>query len=170
MNATLERPRPLTKSRTVKPAKHKILLVGDDPAMCQVLFRLLAGAGFFVLTAVNSDGALELADVMNFDLVLLDFKTQAEEAWETFGRLSAQNPLLPVILIADRPNMFFRALAPESGALLERPLNFTRLFHTIHNLLEETAIKRLTCFAGRPRLSHGIPSEHEASPKVWRTI
>ncbi len=157
MNATFETRYTLTKSRTVKPAKRKILLVDDDPAMRQVLCRLLAEEDFLVLTAANGDEALELVNITKFDLVLLDLKAQVEEGWETFGQLSAQNPLLPVILITDRPNQFFHAVASGIGALLEKPLNFPRLFHTIHNLLQEPAEERLARFMGRPAGFHYIP-------------
>jgi len=164
MNATFESPRPLTKSRNMKPAKRRILLVDDDPIMRQVLSRLLTGEDFLVLTAASCAGMLQLVNLMQFDLVLLDLKTQGGYEWDTFGRLSAQSPMLPVILIRDRPDTLFHTLASDFGALLERPLNFTRLFHTIHNLLEKTAIKRLTCFAGRPMVSYRVPPQENESP------
>ena len=128
MNATFEAPEPVAKSRTGKPAKRKILLVDDDPAMRRILFRLLAEEDFLVLTAANGAEALGLVNITKFDLVLLDLKAQIEGEWETFGLLSAQNPLLPVILITERANRFFHAVASGVGALLEKPLDFTRLF------------------------------------------
>ncbi|HTQ50961.1 MAG TPA: response regulator [Candidatus Acidoferrales bacterium] len=164
MNATFESPRPLAKSSNMKPAKRRILLVDDDRIMRQVLSRLLTGEDFLVLTAASCAGILQLVNLMKFDLVLLDLKTQGGYEWETFGRLSAQSPMLPVILIGDRPNMFLHTLASDLGALLERPLNFTRLFHTIHNLLEKSAIKRLTGFAGRPMVSYRVPPQEDESP------
>jgi len=168
MNATFEAPVPVTKSRTERPAKRKILLVDDNPSTRRVLFRLLAGENFLVLTAPTGTDALELVQITKFDLVLLDLKTRVEDGWETFGRLSAQNPLLPVILITDRPNQFFHAMASGIGALLEKPLNFTRLFHTIHSLLEEPAKGRLARFTRRPAGFHYIPPKEGAQNKVWR--
>lgn len=156
------------KSRTVKPAKRKILLVDDDPAMRQVLLQLLAGEDFLVLTAANGVEAFELVNTKKFDLVLLDLSMPVEDGWETFGRLLAQNPLLPVILITDRPNQFFHAVASGIGALLEKPLNFTRLFHTIHNLLQEPAEERWARFMGRPAGFRYIPPKEGTSSKVWK--
>jgi DNA-binding response OmpR family regulator len=163
MNATLEVPVPLTKSRTVKPAKRKILLVNDDSAVRKILRQLLAEEGFLVLTAASGVEALELANITKCDLVLLDLKTQTEDEWETSERLSTQNPLLPVILITDGINRFFHALA-LGGALLERPLNFKKLLHMIHNLLKEAAEERLARFIGRPAGFHYTPPT-EAPPK-----
>ncbi|HUA37684.1 MAG TPA: response regulator [Candidatus Sulfopaludibacter sp.] len=168
MNATFETPFTFTKSRTLKSAKRKILLADDDPTMRQVLFQLLTGRDFLVLTAANGVEAFELVNTKKFDLVLLDLSMAIEDGWETFGRLSAQNPLLPIILITDRPNQFFHAVASGIGALLEKPLNFTRLFHTIHDLLQEPAEERWARFMGRPAGFHYIPSKEDAASKVWR--
>jgi len=168
MNATFEAHEPAIKSRTWRPAKRKILLVDDDPAMRRVLFRLLTEEDFLVLTAANGTEALELSYFTRFSLVLLDLKAQVEEGWETFGQLTAQNPLLPVILITERPNQFFHAVASGVGALLEKPLNFTKLFHTIHDLLAEPAEERLARFMGRPAVFHYVPPTAGAPKKIWR--
>jgi len=168
MNATFEVSEPVTKSMTGRPAKRKILLVDDDPATRQILRRLLAEEDFLVLTVANGVKAMELVSITNFDLVLLDLKTQLEDEWEIFGQLSAKNPLLPVILITDRPNLFFHAVASGVGALLEKPLNFIQLFRTIHNLLAEPAEERLARFTGRPAAFHYIPPMAGAAAKVWR--
>ena len=110
----------------MQPAKRKILLVNDDPATRQMLRQLLAGEDFLVLTAANGVEAFELVSTKKFDLVLLDLSMPVEDGRETFGRLSAQNPLLPVLLITDRPNQFFHAVGSGIGALLEKPLNSGR--------------------------------------------
>lgn len=151
MNATLETPVVLTKSAAGKPPKRKILLVDDDPAICQMLRRLLAEEDFLVLTASNSTEVLELVKMTRFHLVLLDLKRPLEDEWETLGWLAAENPLLPVILISDRTDQFFHMLA-SGGALLERPLNPNKLFHTIHHLVAEPAEGRPAPFPERPRI------------------
>jgi DNA-binding NtrC family response regulator len=168
MNATFEASEPIMKWKTAPPARRKILLVDDDPAMRRVLCRLLAAEDYLVLTAADGAEALELVNITRFDLVLLDLKVQAGQGWETFRQLSAQHPLLPVVLITDEPNQFFHALASGVGALLEKPLNFTRLFHTIHDLLEEPAQEHLARFMGQSAAFHYIPSTAVAPQKVWR--
>ena len=165
MNATFETPKPVMKSRNMKRAKRKILLVNDVPATSQMLSRLLAEDDFLVMTAANGGEALELANITKFDLIILDLKAQVEEEWETFGQLSAQNPLLPVIMITNRPNQFFHAVASGIGALLEKPLNFTRLSQTIHDLLQEPAEERLARFMGRPAGLHCVPPRQGALKK-----
>jgi DNA-binding response OmpR family regulator len=157
MNATLEMPAPVTPPKDVKPAKSRILLVDDDPAIRQILRRLLGEEDYLVLTAANGVEALELDRATQFDLVLLDLNMPMKDGWETFKQLSMQHPLLPIIVITARPNQFFPALASGVGALLEKPLDFTKLFDTIRALLEEPADVRLARYRGRPAVFNYIP-------------
>jgi CheY-like chemotaxis protein len=154
MNVPFEMSAPV---KTPQTPKQKILLVDDDPAIRQILVRLLSEEDFVVLTAANGVEALVLSASAKFDLVLLDLNMPVKDGWETFEQLSATNPLLPIILITARPNQFFPALAAGVGALLEKPLDFTKLFQTIHELLEESEEERLSRLTGRPAAFSYIP-------------
>lgn len=150
MNDTLERPVRMANPRPTRVApRKKILLVDDDPAVRQILLRLLSDEGYFVVTAANSAELLRFSGLMLFDLVLMDLGAVADEGWEMFQRLRARNPRLAFILIAERCGRYFDAMAAGGGVFLEKPLDFAKLFFTIHNLLEGPAALRLT---GRVRL------------------
>jgi CheY-like chemotaxis protein len=151
---TLEMPVRDLDQQTIRP---RILLVDDDPAIRQILVRLLSEEGYLVLSAANGIEALALSGATKFDLVLLDLNMPIKNGWETFEQLSSKYPLLPIILITARPNQFFPALAAGVGALLEKPLDFTRLFQTIHELLEEPEEERLERLAGRSRAFNYVP-------------
>lgn len=157
MNAISELPASVPEPLTGKPARRKILLVDDDPAIRQILLHLLTGEGYLALTAANGAEALELVAGIKIDLVLLDLNMPVKDGWETFEQLSRENPLLPVILITARPNQMFPALAAGVGALLEKPLDFVKLFSTIENLLEEPEETRLARVAGRAATFSYIP-------------
>jgi CheY-like chemotaxis protein len=157
MNATLEMPAPVLKTKSTRSSKSRILLVDDDPAIRQILLRLLEEEDYLVLTAANGAEALEFAKSTRFDLVLLDLNMPVKDGWETFEQLSTSNPLLPIILITARPNQFFPALASGVGALLEKPLDFVKLFHTIRDLLEEPLEFRRARIYGEPSNFHYIP-------------
>ena len=161
MIATLETPVSAAKPASARSSKRKkILLVDDDPAIRQILLRLLAEEGYFVVTAANGQEALEFAEVVNFDLVLLDLNMPVKDGWETFERLYEKNPLLAIILITARSNQLFPALAAGAGALLEKPLDFTKLFFTIHSLLEEPFEVRLARSQGRPTALRHVPPKN----------
>ena len=157
MNSTLEMTAPAEMPEATKKAKSKILLVDDDPAIRQILHRLLEEENYLVLTAANGIEALRLFSSTIFDLVLLDLNMPFKNGWETFEELSDRNPLLPIILITARPNQFFPALASGVGALLEKPLDFVKLFSAIHNLLAEPEEARLARFAGQPSAFRHVP-------------
>jgi two-component system response regulator (stage 0 sporulation protein F) len=139
-------------------AKHTILLVDDDPGIRKILFRLLVEEHFRVLTAANGFEALDVAHGDKPDLVLLDLNMPGKDGWETFAQLSAENPLLPIILITARPNQFFTALSAGVGALMEKPLDFVKLFQTINRLLSEPAEASLARYAGKAGVFEYAPS------------
>jgi DNA-binding response OmpR family regulator len=145
------------KSTAAKPKKGKILLVDDDLAIRQILARLLEDEDYFVLTAADGAEALKLAAATKFDLAMLDLNMPVKNGWETFEQLSEKNPLMPIILITARPNQFFPALASGVGALLEKPLDFVKLFDAIRNLLLEPEEVRMARVAGQPTPFSHVP-------------
>jgi CheY-like chemotaxis protein len=144
--AVFKKPRYLT-SRTMKS---KILLVDDDPAVREMLGRILIEEGYVVLPAANGQEALDLTAATQINLVLLDLNLPVKNGWDTFERLTTENPFLPIIIITARPNQLFPALASGVGALMEKPLDFPKLLQTIRRLLEEPASTRLARVAGKP--------------------
>ena len=162
MKATLQMAAPVTKPKVAKSGKYKILLVDDDPAIRQILGHLLADEDYFVLTAANDVEAVKLAAATKFDLLLLDLSMPIQDGWKTFKQLSTEHPLRPVILMTARPNEFFSALASGAGALLEKPLNFEKFFHTIKTLLEEPVEVHLARFTKRDSMFSYVPSKPQA--------
>ncbi|HEY3931157.1 MAG TPA: response regulator [Verrucomicrobiae bacterium] len=139
--------------------KRKILLIDDDPAIRQILLHILEEEDYFVRAVANGVEVFALAETTKFDLVLLDLNTPVKDGWETFEQLSSRNPLLPIILITAYPNQFSSVLASGARALLEKPLDFVKLFYTIRHLLEEPAEARLANFTGRYSTFRPIPSK-----------
>src|SRR5690349_10678681 len=105
--------------RLMKP---KLLLVDDDPTVREMIGRVLIETGYLVLLAANGQEALSLAAATEVDLVLLDLNMPVKNGWDTFERLTNENPVLPIIIITARPNQLFPALASGVGALIEKPL------------------------------------------------
>lgn len=152
-----------TLSRSSHRSHGKILLVDDEPAIRQMLTRLLTEGGYNVLPAANGIEALDFATHTDFDLVLLDLNMPGLDGWDTYEQLASRNPMLPVIIITARPNQCFAALAAGTGALMEKPLDPQRLFITIHDLLDEPPEIRLARTQGRPSGFHYVP------PAEWKS-
>ena len=144
--------------RTADAARKKLLVVDDDPSVREMIARVLAGEGYLVLAASNGAEALGIAAANSIDLVLLDLQMPVRSGWDTFERLTAQDPLLAVIIITARPNQLFTALGAGVGALLEKPLDFPTLLRTVKLLLDESAQLRLARLAGHSTDFHYVPS------------
>ncbi|HEX5397877.1 MAG TPA: response regulator [Verrucomicrobiae bacterium] len=144
-------------SKSSRRPPEKILLVDDEPAIRQMLTRLLTAEGYHVLPAGNGIEALEFAGHTDFNLILLDLNMPGLDGWDTYEQISSRNPLVPVIIITARPNQRFIALAAGTGALMEKPLDLEKLFQTIRHLLDEPPEVRLARLSGRPAEFQYVP-------------
>jgi DNA-binding response OmpR family regulator len=135
-----------------------ILLVDDDAAVRDSLTDVLAAEGFFVIPAENGQQAIDLANKSPVDLVLLDLNMPVKNGWDAFERLTAEHPLIPIIIATARPNQLFTALNAGVGALMEKPLDIPTLLQTMEELLAETGEQRLARLAGRITEFHYKPA------------
>lgn len=129
--------------------KKRVLLVDDDSGVRLSLAGVLEAEGYAVLAAADGQEALEMARANEVDIVLLDLNMPRKNGWDTFERLTTENPLLPVIIITARSGQLFTALAGGAGALLEKPLDIPSLLQTLKNLLAAGPDEHLARIAGR---------------------
>jgi DNA-binding response OmpR family regulator len=79
-------------------AKKKVLFVDDEPEMCFMVSNILRYRGFDVLTAENIDVALELADGMPLDVIVLDVNLSGDNGLELMTFLHRNHPDVPIIV------------------------------------------------------------------------
>jgi CheY-like chemotaxis protein len=139
-------------------AGKRVLLVDDDPTVRDSLHDLLAGEGYSIIPAANGRQALELANTVSVDLVLLDLNMPVKNGWETFEQLTREHPLIPIIIVTARPNQLFTAIAAGAGALLEKPMDIPTLIQTMQTLLAEPAEQRLARLVGKKAEFHFKPA------------
>ena len=145
----LEHPRTGEREKR-ENAKNRILVVDDDASVREMLTRVLVGEGYSVWAAATGTAALEIAAVAKVELVLLDLNLPDKSGWDTFERLTAENPLLIVVIVTARANQLFTALGSGVAALLEKPLDFPKFLQIINGLLAEPVESRLARIAGMP--------------------
>jgi len=143
----------------------RILVVDDDPSMREMLMRVLVNEGYEVWTAANGKGALEIAASARVDLVILDLMLPGENGWDVYERLTVKNPLLSVIIATARSDQVFTAAAAGVEALLEKPLDFTKLLRTVGDLLAEPPEVRLARMVGKSAKLHYLPARQSGSAK-----
>ncbi|MGB8463940.1 MAG: response regulator [Terrimicrobiaceae bacterium] len=133
--------------------KTKVLLVDDNSSILAALTGVLKSEGYDVRHALNGHEALVAYHALpDIALVLLDLNMPVKGGWDTFERLMAINPLLPVIIITARPDQQSLAAAAGAGALMEKPLEIPLLLETMQNLLAEPPKTRLARLTGRNRV------------------
>lgn len=140
-----------------RPGK-RILLVDDDPTVRDSLNDVLVAEGYSVIPAENGQQALDLANQLPVDLVLLDLNMPVKNGWDTFDQLTREHPLLPIIIVTARPNQLFTALSAGAGALLEKPMDIPTLLRAMEKLLAETAEQRLARLVGKKAEFHYKPA------------
>ena len=106
-----------------------ILVVDDDEVARKVLVEALQGGRRQILTAASGEEAIEVAQRANLDLVLLDLVMPGLGGVETFRRLHALRPELPVIMVTGYPDseLVARALQVGPFTLINKPIDVTQL-------------------------------------------
>ena len=77
----------------------RILVVDDEPFVCDALKMMLMFDGHTVETASNGRDALILFDQGKFDLVITDFAMPTMKGDELAAAIKARSPKQPVVMI-----------------------------------------------------------------------
>ena len=93
----------------------KILVVDDEPIVCDVLSKYLIKDGFEVETSEDGEAALEVFEKMAPDLVLLDLMLPKIDGFEVFSRIREQSQT-PVIMLTAKGEEQDRIAGLEMGA------------------------------------------------------
>jgi CheY-like chemotaxis protein len=81
----------------------RILVVDDEPFVCEAVKLLLATDGHSVETAANGREALAKYDPAKFDLVITDFAMEGMKGDELAEKIKGRAPNKPIILLTAFP-------------------------------------------------------------------
>ncbi len=128
--------------------KEKILIVDDDRNICELLRLYLEKEGYETFVANDGEGALEVFEQINFDLVLLDVMMPRVDGWEACRRIRAINNT-PVIMLTAKGETFDKVLGLELGAddYIVKPFDTKEVVARIKAVLRRTG--RVTPAANR---------------------
>ncbi len=100
----------------LQPAR-RVLVVDDHPSFRRCARALLEAEGFDVVgEAENGTAALELAEQLEPELVLVDVQLPDLDGFEVTTRLLAREPRLKVVLVSSRDRSAYGPLIEQSGA------------------------------------------------------
>ncbi|MBC8870250.1 MAG: response regulator [Planctomycetes bacterium] len=130
-------------------AKH-VLVVDDEPDFADLLKSILAGAGYEVTVAHNSDQALDSARQCKPDLITLDIHMPRKSGVFFFRKLTEDEAFrdVPVVVVTgltrdgEMQNLIRRLLdaedLPSPRAYLEKPIEREHFLETIRQMLESS--------------------------------
>ena len=116
-------------------ARHRILVVDDDPGARRLTRATLTRAGFDVVEARDGQQALEAMHAHGPDLVLMDVMMPEMDGYETMRRIRS-NPkfrLLPIIALTAKAMKGDREKCLEAGAsdYVAKPVNTEQLLSLV---------------------------------------
>ena len=124
--------------------KPKILIIDDEPRMCQSLKELLAIQNYELNTANSAKEAIEFLNNNSFDLILLDLCLPDMNGYHVMDHISQQSLGALVIVLTGYASEESAIEALRRGAYdyLKKPFEPEKLLITVKNALNQKKIKR----------------------------
>ena len=118
----------------------ELLVVDDEPFLCDAVAASLRFLGFGVTTAQTGDGALRLARARPFDLVVLDVMLPDTDGFEVVRRLRRDGCGVPVIFLTARDTQADKVAGLTIGGddYLTKPFGLEELAARIRTVLRRT--------------------------------
>jgi CheY-like chemotaxis protein len=92
-----------------------ILVVDDEPLVCDAVKMMLNFDGHVVQTAASGQEALAILEKQGFDLVITDFEMPNMKGDELAAAIKARAPKQPVVMITAYAEMLHAAGNPLTG-------------------------------------------------------
>ena len=120
--------------------KKLVLLVDDDPGICQLLKLHLEDATYQVALAGNGVEALRYLYENSVDVALVDLRLGEEDGIVVMGLLRKAQPNLPVIIIAAHATTETAFQAGKKGAFayLCKPVEAAELLEVVARAVNES--------------------------------
>lgn len=125
----------------------KILVVEDDPRMCEGIRYLLDLSGFDVQTNGSLVDALNALQAIEYDLVLLDLHLEDECGFDIMDQLVERNLDTRVIVVTGHHSESYAITALKKGAAdyLKKPFEPDDLLASVNKALDQQKHQRELC-------------------------
>lgn len=122
----------------------KILIVDDEPRMCESLRMLFGRKGYEVCTAGSGAEARAILQDRQFDVALLDMVMPDTNGHQLMDLINQKSRDTDVIIITGNASLEFAIGALKRGAYdyVRKPFEFEELLATVENALNQKRLKR----------------------------
>jgi CheY-like chemotaxis protein len=116
-----------------------ILVVEDDLLNRDLICKVLRKEGYKVVEACDGAIALEILQVLPFDLVITDFMMPKLNGIEFVEHLHSLQPRIPIIFITGFLSVISsKTILDNVAEVLAKPFELDVLRSTVHRLLDST--------------------------------
>lgn len=126
----------------------KILLVDDEPSICESLQAFLEDAGYQTSIAHNGQEALDHISISEPDLVILDLYMPAMDGHELLAHLAKDHPTLPKLVFSGMNDKSIIDQVFSEGAwdYISKPIrNLVNLLDKVTHIEEEARQRLAFC-------------------------
>ena len=122
----------------------KVLIVDDEPRMCDSLEVLLSDQGYEIKTGCSGKEAVECLSRDSFDLVLLDIVMPDMTGHQIMDYINSQNKETLVILMTGHASVDSAVESLRKGAYdyLTKPFDFEQLLKRVGNAIDQSRLKK----------------------------
>ena len=123
----------------------KILIVDDEPDICNLVSDILSDSGYIVKKAFSKNDAIKVMENSGISLVITDIwmNNNEMEGFELLEWCKSFNALTPVLIMSGHGTIEYAMNAAKNGAydFLEKPFNSERLLFLVKKALQERDLK-----------------------------
>jgi heavy metal response regulator len=115
----------------------RILVIEDEKKVARFIKRGLEEAGYLVDSAADGEEGLYLAEIDDYDLIVLDLILPRKNGLEVCKELREQNIKVPVLILSARDSVEDKVTGLDMGAddYLTKPFAFSELLARVRALL-----------------------------------
>jgi DNA-binding NtrC family response regulator len=119
--------------------KGKILVVDDEPIVCERLKPALEKVGFYVETHTDSQNAIDRLAQEKFDVVVTDIKMKGPDGFGILHFVKQQSPSTQVVIITGFATVDSAREAMKSGAadFIAKPFKIRQLRDLILRIVDK---------------------------------
>ncbi len=120
--------------------KYRILLVEDEPSLCDTIKLNLELEGYTVQIARDGKSALKSFKSERFNLIILDVMLPEMDGFTVCEAIRLENPEIPVLFLTAKNSSSDRVYGLKIGAddYLTKPFNLEELLLRVQNLLRRS--------------------------------
>ena len=117
---------------------HNLLVVDDEPKLCDLLSSALSQNGIQVFTAGNGLHALKVLEQEDIDLVISDWRMPGMDGPQLLGEIKQRYPQLPVIVMTAYSTVKNAVQSMRNGAYdyIAKPFDIDELDITVSKALQ----------------------------------